>query len=159
MTGLDGVRTINSKIFIVEDEIILANDLKNQLEKMGYVVVCIAGNGKDAIKKTGETKPDLILMDITLKGELDGIDTAQKIHDLYDIPFIYLTAYYDDKTLERASITQPYGYLTKPYNEIELNTAIKLALYKHQNEQTLKNNSKLTNFINKTLQKINKPKV
>ena len=138
MIGPGAIIIVNSKIFIVEDQIILANDLKLQLEKLGYMVVGIAGNGKDAIKKIGKIKPDLILMDIEIKGDIDGIETAQKIRDLYNIPFIYLTACFDDEILERTSITQPYGYITKPYNEIGLKTAIKLALYKHHLEQ--KNN-------------------
>jgi two-component system, response regulator PdtaR len=112
---LGAVRLVKIKIFIVEDEIILANDLKQRLEKLGYVVVGIAGNGKDAIKKTEELDPDLILMDIVLRGDLDGIEIAQKIREIYDIPFIYLTSYYDDEILKRAKNTYPYGYITKPY--------------------------------------------
>ena len=135
MIGPGAIIIVNSKIFIVEDQMILANDLKLQLEKLGYIVVGIAGNGKKAIKKIGETKPDLILMDIVIRGDMDGIETAQKIRDLYNIPFIYLTAYFYDEILERASLSRPYGYVTKPYNEIALNTAIKLALYKHHLEQ------------------------
>jgi CheY-like chemotaxis protein len=81
-------------------------------------------------------------MDIVIRGDMDGIETAQKIRDLYNIPFIYLTAYFDDEILERASLTQPYGYVTKPYNEISLNTAIKLALCKYHIEQK-NNKSKL----------------
>jgi len=138
MIGPGAIIIVNSKIFIVEDQMILANDLQLQLENLGYIVVGIAGNGKKAIKKIGEIKPDLILMDIVIRGDMDGIETAQKIRDLYNIPFIYLTAYFDDGILERASLTQPYGYITKPYNDISLNTAIKLALYKHHIEQ--KNN-------------------
>jgi CheY-like chemotaxis protein len=138
MIGLGMLIMVSSKIFIVEDQIILANDLKLQLENLGYMVVGIAGNGKKAIKKIGEIQPDLILMDIVIRGDMDGIETAQKIRDLYNIPFIYLTAYFDDEILERASKTQPYGYITKPYNEIGLKTAIKLALYKHHLEKNNK---------------------
>jgi CheY-like chemotaxis protein len=123
---------LNSKILIVEDEGIVARDIKNRLETMGYDVVGISGNGKDAINITVEQTPDLILMDIMLTGDLDGIETAKQIHDEYNIPFIYLTAYYDDEILERASGTQPSGYITKPFNDVGLHAAIQLALYKEQ---------------------------
>ncbi|WP_048190133.1 response regulator [Methanobacterium sp. SMA-27] len=118
---------LNIKILIVEDEIIMANDLKQQLEEIGYEVVGITGNGEDAIKKTGETKPDIILMDIVLKGEIDGIETTQQIRNLYNIPVIYLTSNYDDKILERAAKTYPAGYITKPYDHIGIHTAIQMA--------------------------------
>ena len=145
----------NIKILIVEDEIITANDLKLRLEKMGHSIVGIVGNGKDAIRKAGEINPDIILMDIVLKGDIDGIETAQQIRDIHDIPFIYLTSYYDDEILERASKTSPYGYITKPYDEIGLHTAIQMAVYKHQSRPKLKNNSKILKLIGKII----KPKV
>lgn len=144
------------KIFIVEDEYIVAKDLKLRLEKMGHEVVGIAREGKEAMKKTGETLPDLILMDIVLQGELDGIETAQRIKNKYAIPFVYLTSYYDDGILERAAKTQPYGYLTKPYDDIGLNTAILMAIYKYRNEEIvtipdedIKENSRITRIINR----------
>jgi len=136
----------------VEDVNIVASDLKQRLEKLGYKIVDIVDNGKDAIKVTEETKPDIILMDIILKGDLDGIETIQIINELHDIPHIYLTAYYDDKILERASKTQPYGYITKPFEDIGLYTAIQLALYKHQKLQRLENSSKIIKYI-KTISK------
>ena len=105
----------DSKILIVEDEYIVATDLKQRLEDMGHEIVGIEGDGKSAIKKTVETKPDLILMDITLKGEIDGIETAQQIQEDYDIPFIYLSGSYDNTTLKRAKTTEPSGYIIKPF--------------------------------------------
>ncbi len=138
LINFGGVRLVKTKIFIVEDEIILANNLKQQLEKLGYVVVGISGDGKDAIKRSGEINPDLILMDIVLKGELDGIEAAQEIREIYDIPFIYLTSYYDDKILERAKNTYPYGYITKPYADVGLHAAIQIALHKHQNDKKIR---------------------
>ena len=102
------------------------------MEYIGFNIVGIASTGEDAIKQTGETNPDLILMNIRLKGNLDGIETAQTIYDVYDIPFIYLTGYSDNKSLEQALTTQPYGYITKPFNDGEIQDAIELALINYQ---------------------------
>jgi two-component system, response regulator PdtaR len=121
----------------VEDQFIMATDLKRRLEDMGYEIVGIAGKGEDAIKKTGETKPDLILMDVRIQGKLDGIDTAHQIRKRYNIPIFFLTAHYDDETLERAKKTYPIGYLTKPYSEIGIHTSIQMALNK-QNEPKIR---------------------
>ena len=123
---------LNSKILIVENERIVANDIKQLLEDLGYDVIGISGTSEDALKKVRERNPDLILMDIVLTGEVDGIDTAQQISELYTIPFIYLTAYYDDGILERAALTQPAGYITKPFNSVGLHAAIQMALYKEK---------------------------
>lgn len=126
------IRLLNSKILIVENERIVADDIKQRLEDLGYEVIGISGNSEDALKKTGEIKPDIILMDIILTGEVDGIKTAQQISEIYSIPFIYLTAYYDDEILKRASLTQPAGYITKPFNTVGLHAAIQMALYKQK---------------------------
>ncbi len=150
--------TLNTKILIVEDVIIVATDLQQRLEKLGYNIVGIVNNGNDAIKITEETKPDLILMDIILKGDLDGIETVQIINELHNIPHIYLTFYYDDKTLERASKTQPFGYITKPFDDIGLYTAIQLALLKQKNVQQLKNSLKLLKYIKIITKKIIRPR-
>lgn len=104
-----------SKILIIEDEFIVATDLKHQLEKMGHDVIGIEGDGEAAIRKTVETEPDLILIDINLKGDLDGIETALQIKDIYDVPFIYLSGNSDITTMERAKITEPSGYIIKPF--------------------------------------------
>lgn len=100
---------VDSKILIVEDDFIVAIDLKIHLEKMGYHVLDITDNGKDALTKTRKN-PDLILMDINLKGDIDGIDTAQQIHKLYDVPIIYLTGFNDKNTIKRANITAVWLY-------------------------------------------------
>jgi CheY-like chemotaxis protein len=125
-------------IFIVEDEAIVANDIRETLKSLGYAVPGIAKSGELALEKVRDTKPDLVLMDIHLAGQLDGVETAGKIHVLYDIPVIYLTAYADKALLDRAKITEPYGYVIKPYDERELHSVIEMALYKHRIEREIK---------------------
>ena len=110
---------------------ILANDVKYQLEELDYNVVGIVNNGKDAIKLTLETNPDVILMDIVIKGDIDGIETAQQINKQYNIPIIYTTSYFDEEILERAKKTEPFGYIIKPYQEGQIHTAILLAIQRH----------------------------
>jgi len=105
---------------------------------MGYTVVGTASSGQEAVEIAGETHPDLVLMDIVLKGDMYGIEAAQQIINLYNIPIIYITAYADEKTLERAMVTEPYGYLLKPFKETELKANIKMALYKHRTESRRK---------------------
>ncbi|CAG0969109.1 putative transcriptional regulatory protein pdtaR [Methanosarcinales archaeon] len=126
------------KIFIVEDEIIIAEGLQRKLKSMEYDIIGIASSGEEAIKKIKENNPDLILMDIVIHGMMDGIETAAQIHSLFDIPVVYLTAYADEKTLERAKITEPFGYLIKPFKERELQITIEISLYKHEMEKKLK---------------------
>ena len=128
----------NPAIFIVEDEAIVANDIKETLKSLGYSVPGIAKSGELAIEKVKETKPDLVLMDIHLAGTMDGIEAAGQIRSLHDIPVIYLTAHADTDLLERAEITEPYGYVLKPYDERELHSNIKMALYKHKIEREIK---------------------
>jgi len=139
------------KILVVEDESIVAMDIKHRLESMGYIVPAITSSGEEAVKKTAETNPDLVLMDIVLKGEMDGIDAAQQIKDNLDIPVVYLTAYSDEKTLKRAKITGPFGYIIKPFEDRELHSAIEIALYKHEMESKLKENEK---WLSTTLESI-----
>lgn len=131
-----------AKILVVEDEAIVAKDLQYRLIKFGYTVPVIASSGEEAINKAVETSPDLVLMDIKLKGSMDGIEAAQEIHKYLDIPVIYLTAYADDKTLERAKITEPFGYILKPFKEKELRINIEITLTKHGLERQLKINQK-----------------
>ncbi len=119
------------KILIVEDEKILAMGLKKKLENLGFSVTGLAASGTEAIESVKEVQPDLILMDIVLKGAMDGIEAAKFIVNLYDIPIIYLTAYADDEILARAEKTCPYGYILKPYKDSELKANIKMAIYKH----------------------------
>ena len=127
-----------AKILIVEDEAITAMDIQKTLESAGFEVVSTASMGKEAIQKAGELKPDLILMDITLKGKIDGIVVADKIMTLFDIPVIYLTAFSDEETFKRAKLTKPYGFITKPLNHKELRASIEIALYKHDLDKKLK---------------------
>jgi len=119
-------------ILIVEDELLIAKNLSYKLEKLGYEIVGIVCSGADAIQRAIEMKPDLILMDIVIKGDIDGIETAALINQELDIPIIYTTAYADDETLQRAENTGSYGYLLKPFKERELHATIKIALSKHQ---------------------------
>ena len=127
------------KILVVEDEIIVAEDMKRSLKNMGYSVPSIASSGEEAIKKAKEHNPNLILMDIMLDGEMDGITAADKIRATSNIPIIFQTAYSDEKILERAKITEPFGYIIKPFKERELRINIEIALYKYQMENRLKN--------------------
>lgn len=124
-------------IFIVEDESIVAKDIQNSLIKLGYNVVGFANNGLDAIEKIKELMPDLILMDIMIKGNLTGIEVSEKIKEDVNIPVIFLTAYADEGTFSRAKITEPYGYILKPFKEIDLHSSIEMAVYKHQKDAAL----------------------
>ncbi len=127
-----------SKIMIVEDEWITADDIKMSLQNLGYTVSSVASSGKEAIQKAGEDRPDLVLMDIVLKGEMDGIEAANQIRSRFNIPIVYLTAYADEKVLERAKITEPFGYIVKPFINEDLKIAIEIALYKHKAEKKKK---------------------
>lgn len=124
-------------IFIVEDESIVAKDIQNSLIKLGYNVVGIANNGNDAIEKVVELAPDLVLMDIMIKGNLTGIEASEKIKEQINVPVIFLTAYADEGTLSRAKITEPYGYILKPFKEIDLHSNIEMAIYKHRKDAAL----------------------
>jgi len=123
---------------IVEDEGIIAKDIQNTLNRSGYSVIGIASSGEEAIKKAMEIHPDLVLMDIVLEGAMDGVEAAGYIRDYFDIPVVYLTAYSDDTTLQRAKITEPFGYILKPFQEKELYTTIEMAIYKHTMQRKLK---------------------
>ncbi|WP_051294943.1 HD domain-containing phosphohydrolase [Maridesulfovibrio bastinii] len=129
-----------NNILIVEDEAIVSLDIKGRLSVLGYTVLDIVKTGELAVERTLELEPDLVLMDIMLDGEMDGIDAATEILKKADIPIIYLTAYADEKTLERAKVTEPFGYIIKPFEDRELNLAIEMALYKHHAESTLNEN-------------------
>jgi DNA-binding LytR/AlgR family response regulator len=124
-------------IFIVEDESIVAKDIQNSLIKLGYNVVGIANNGVDAIEKVVALAPDLVLMDIMIKGNLTGIEASEKIKEQINVPVIFLTAYADESTLTRAKITEPYGYILKPFKEIDLHSNIEMAIYKHRKDAAL----------------------
>lgn len=125
------------RILIVEDERIVAKDIQNRLVKLGYEVTGSAASGQDAMRLAGDTHPDLILMDIMLQGDLDGVQTAEAIRRQFHIPVVYLTAYSDTPTLQRAKVTEPFGYLLKPFEERDLHITIQMALYKHRMERKL----------------------
>ncbi|MDX2230070.1 MAG: ATP-binding protein [Leptolyngbyaceae cyanobacterium bins.349] len=125
------------KILVVEDEVIVARTITSQLQQLGYIVVDTASSGASAIAKASETQPDLILMDIVLKGEMDGVTAANQIQAQQNVPIIYLTAYADDNTLQRAKYTQPLGYIVKPFTANDLRVAIEIGLYKYQVSQEL----------------------
>ncbi len=127
-----------ANILIVEDESIVALDMQNRLRMLGYHVVGRATTGMEAIQQAETQQPDLILMDIRLQGPMDGIEAAAIIRKRKSIPVVYLTAYSDNETLKRAKLTEPHGYLIKPFEERELQTAIEVALYKHAMEQQVR---------------------
>ncbi len=126
-----------TKILVVEDEKIVALGIKKMLKNMGYLVPSIASSGKEAISKAEITFPDLVLMDIMLKGDMDGVEAAEQIRQLFDVPVVYLTAYSDEKILARAKRTKPYGYIIKPFEENSLHATIELALHNYRVEKGL----------------------
>ena len=129
---------MRSRLLIVEDEGIVALNIQTRLEGLGYNVVASVSSGEEAIQVAGETRPDLILMDIKLDGKVDGIEAAAEIRRLFQLPVVYLTAYTNDDTLNRAKLTEPYGYILKPFEARDLCTTIEVALYKYQMEQQLR---------------------
>ncbi len=122
----------DAKIFIVEDEVIVAMNIEKRLQNSGYKVTGIASSSDQALEIIKIEKPDLVLMDIKIKGVLDGIDTADLIRKKYNLPIIYLTSYTDEETFNRAKLTEPFGYLIKPFETKELNRIIEMALYKNE---------------------------
>lgn len=142
---------MSSKILVVEDEAIVALSLVESLKRLGYTPSGPVSSGESALKEAEKERPDLVLMDIRIKGELDGIETAAKMTERFSLPVIYLTAYTDDATLSRAQLTEPHGYLVKPYQERELRSAIEIALYRHRSELRLK---KVERWMASTLRSI-----
>ena len=136
-----------TSVLVVEDESIVAKDIQNSLKKLGYSVPSVENTGEDAIDAAGQYKPNLILMDIMLKGEISGIEAAEQIRTRYQIPVIFLTAYADESTLSKAKVTEPYGYIIKPFKEIDLHTSIEMALYKHGKEQEVRKERDLYSSI------------
>lgn len=127
-----------ARILVVEDEAIIAQDIKGRLEKQGYEVPSVVATGRDAVEKAKEDRPALVLMDIVLPGEMDGIEAAGVIRSQYDVPVVYLTAYSDDDVLRRAIETEPFGYITKPFEDSDLTRTIEMGLFKHRMEQKLR---------------------
>ena len=127
-----------TNILIVEDEAIVAKDIQQSLKKAGYNVVGVASTGEKAIELANEKKPDLVLMDIMLKGPMSGIEAAEEIRLALNIPVVFLTAYADESTFNKAKLTEPYGYIIKPFKDIDLHTSIQLALHKHEKDSSIK---------------------
>ncbi len=126
------------KILVVEDETLVAEDIRECLNARGYDVPLIARSGEEALQQASALRPDLVLMDIRLRGEIDGIEAGREIYDRFEIPIVYLTAYADDSTLRRARSTHPFGYLLKPFGEKQLETNIEIALDRHRIECQLR---------------------
>lgn len=122
-------------VLVVEDESIVSKDIQHSLKKLGYHVVGAAATGEKAIELAETEHPDIILMDIMLKGAMSGIEAASEIKKKLSIPVIFLTAYADESTLAKAKVTEPYGYVLKPFKEIDLHTTIEMAVYKHGKER------------------------
>ncbi|MCF8366488.1 MAG: response regulator [Bacteroidales bacterium] len=126
------------KVLIVEDELLVAADIEESLEILGYRVIGSVATGKDALQKVNEQLPDIILMDIMLKGDMTGIDTANAIRQKHDVPIVYLTANADISTIEKAKVSLPYGYIIKPFTEKDLQTNIEIARFKFNNDIKIK---------------------
>lgn len=126
-----------TNILVVEDESIVSKDIQHSLNKLGYNVVGAASTGEKALELARSERPDIVLMDIMLKGDMNGIETAEIIRNELSVPVVFLTAYADESTLSKAKITEPYGYIIKPFKEIDLHTSIEMAIYKHGKEQEI----------------------
>lgn len=127
-----------SSVLIVEDERIVAKDLQQTLAEMGYDAFAIASSSDEALARASERCPDIVLMDIRIKGPRDGIETAEILKKRFDVPVVYLSAHADTATIQRATLTEPYGYLLKPVKAAELQSSIEVSLFKHQMERRLR---------------------
>jgi PAS domain S-box-containing protein len=125
------------RILIIEDEVLVAESIRDNLVGLGYEVVAVLAYGEEAVKEAATLRPDLVLMDIRLAGEIDGVEAAEQIRASLGIPVIYLTAHAEDEMLQRASLTEPFGYLLKPFRREDLKSTIRMALYKHRVDQQL----------------------
>jgi PAS domain S-box-containing protein len=128
----------NGRILIVEDDGIIAARLQSILTRLGYAVAAVVASGEEAIERAAETPPDLALLDIRLAGAMDGIQAGAQIRARWGTPLIYLTAYMDDNLLQRARVTEPYGYLVKPIQDRDLRATIEIALYRHRTDRQLR---------------------
>ena len=140
------------RILIVEDEEIVAADIIEYLQQMGYLAVGQAASGEQAIALAGELRPDLVLMDIRLEGEMDGIAAANEIRQRFHIPSVFLSAYSEEATIQRAKLAEPFGYILKPFEGRELRATIEMALYKHQTEEALRKSEARLKFALETTQ-------
>ncbi|HEY0796705.1 MAG TPA: response regulator [Acidisarcina sp.] len=128
----------DTRILVVEDERIVGLHLRQQLIKLGYKVIAVVSSGEDALKIVKERKPDVVLMDIHIDGDIDGIETAGRLPPEAGIPVIYLTAFAGESTLQRARATKPYGYMMKPFSERELHATIQMALERRREDQEMR---------------------
>ncbi len=140
-----------TKILVVEDESIVARDIRNMLVGLGYEVTGVVANAKAAVSKAQETLPDIVLMDVMLQGEITGVQAADKIYTNFSIPIVYLTAYADSTTVQQAKKTEPFGYIIKPFEERELQTTIEIALYKYKMQMELKDRERWLSTILKSI--------
>ncbi len=140
-----------TKILVVEDESIVARDIRNMLLGLGYEVTAVVSGAKIAIQNAEETRPDLVLMDVMLQGEVTGVEAAEHIYTKFNIPVVYLTAYADSSTVQRAKKTEPFGYIIKPFEERELQTTIEIALYKYKMQMELKERERWLSTILKSI--------
>lgn len=143
-----------TKVMVVEDESIVAIDITQRLESLGYEVTATVSSGEKAIEMAEKTVPDIILMDIILKGKIDGIKASEEILKNLNIPVVYLTAYSDEKTLERAKLTRPFGYIIKPFDDREIHSIIEVSLYKHEMDSKLLKNEEKYRTILKSIQDV-----
>lgn len=142
------------RILIVEDETLVSFDLKNIVCNLGYEVIGVVRTGEEAFSKAFETKPDLILMDLRLNSKLNGIENAEQIKKSINVPIIYLTDYTNEKTLKDAKLTEPYGYIIKPFEERSIHSAIEIALYKFKMEMKLKESEKRYQLLSEKLNSV-----
>jgi PAS domain S-box-containing protein/putative nucleotidyltransferase with HDIG domain len=140
-----------TKILVVEDESIVARDIRNMLVGLGYEVTAVVPGAKAAVEKAQETDPDIVLMDVMLQGEITGVEAAEQIYTNFKIPVVYLTAYADSTTVQQAKKTEPFGYIIKPFEERELQTTIEIALYKYKMQMELKDRERWLSTILKSI--------
>ncbi|MDY3563556.1 response regulator [Gemmata sp. JC673] len=131
-----------ASVLVVEDERIIALGIQKRLTSMGYAVAGLAASGAEALERVAALRPDLVLMDIRLEGDMDGIEAAARVRGQFDLPVVYLTANSDPETLRRAKVTEPFGYVLKPYEDRDLQTSLEMALYKHKMERRLRENER-----------------
>jgi PAS domain S-box-containing protein len=140
-----------TKILVVEDESIVARDIRNMLVGLGYEVTAVVSGAMAAIQKAQETGPDIVLMDVMLQGDITGVEAAEQIYTNFSIPVVYLTAYADSTTVQQAKKTEPFGYIIKPFEERELQTTIEIALYKYKMQMELKDRERWLSTILKSI--------
>ena len=143
---------VRPRVLVVEDEVIVARDIAHQLQDLGYIPVGTAASGEDALRLATELRPDAVLMDIQLAGNMDGITAAQAIRTQLALPVVFLTAFSADEVLSRAKLTEPFGYILKPFSERELSTVLAMALYKHQAEARLSTSTRQLKALSRRVQ-------